>query len=323
MLAVKGPDLSYETAEQLLRLIVTLQASGGGLTMAELREKLDGAGRRKVERMLRAVERLYPQLEEAPTGERVKRWRLPPNAAAGLADIAADDLAALSTASALLRRENLDGEASRIDNLSARLRARLTPAGKRRIEPDLEAMTEAEGIALRPGPRPKIDPEVLSSLRHAIKANLKVRLHYRSRTTGATSRQLVCPYGFLYGNRHYLVAFNLNRSVRAYRYFSLSNIARAEVTDWPFRRDPKFSLKAQAERSFGVFQEKPFNVVWKFSPQAAPDAREFLLADRALPGRRASGDGMAPGDVGLPCRSLATAPIAPTIGLSTLIQRDS
>lgn len=38
-----------------------------------------------------------------------------------------------------------------------------------------------------------------------------------------------------------------------------------------------FSLSAYAERSFGVFQEEPFDVVWRFSPEAARDAREFVF----------------------------------------------
>jgi predicted DNA-binding transcriptional regulator YafY len=36
-------------------------------------------------------------------------------------------------------------------------------------------------------------------------------------------------------------------------------------------------LQKFAERSFGVFQEEPFDVVWRFSPKAAPDARQFLF----------------------------------------------
>jgi len=36
-------------------------------------------------------------------------------------------------------------------------------------------------------------------------------------------------------------------------------------------------LQTFAERSFGVFQEEPFDVVWRFSPTAAADARQFLF----------------------------------------------
>jgi predicted DNA-binding transcriptional regulator YafY len=194
-----------------------------------------------------------------------------------LVAVDADELAALANAASLLRRENLEYQAARLDELATKLRALLARAASRRIEPDLEALTEAEGLAMRPGPRPRLHAKVVGDLRHAIKASVKVRLHYRSRGTGKLSRQLVAPYGFLYGSRHYLVAYSLNRAVRDYRNFALSNIERAEVTGWPFTRDPGFSLKDYAEQSFGVFQEKPFNVAWRFSPAAAPDARTFLF----------------------------------------------
>jgi predicted DNA-binding transcriptional regulator YafY len=42
-----------------------------------------------------------------------------------------------------------------------------------------------------------------------------------------------------------------------------------------FERDEAFSLRGFAEQSFGVFQEEPFDVVWKFSSEAAQNAREF------------------------------------------------
>ena len=45
-----------------------------------------------------------------------------------------------------------------------------------RIEPDLEALTEAEGLAMRPGPRPKINAEIVGALREAIITRRKVRL---------------------------------------------------------------------------------------------------------------------------------------------------
>ena len=40
-------------------------------------------------------------------------------------------------------------------------------------------------------------------------------------------------------------------------------------------RQNSFSLQAYAQNSFGVFQEEPFAVVWKFSPKVAADAAEY------------------------------------------------
>ena len=47
--------------------------------------------------------------------------------------------------------------------------------------------------------------------------------------------------------------------------------------DESFERDESFSLQAYAERSFGVFQEEPFDVVWRFTPEAAIHAKEYLF----------------------------------------------
>jgi predicted DNA-binding transcriptional regulator YafY len=85
----------------------------------------------------------------------------------------------------------------------------------------------------------------------------------------------VRPYGFLYGSRHYLVAWS-NRA-KDFRNFALSNIERVRVLDRTFKRKSDFSLPGYAQRSFGVFQENPVDVVLKFAPKAAIDAREFLF----------------------------------------------
>jgi predicted DNA-binding transcriptional regulator YafY len=85
----------------------------------------------------------------------------------------------------------------------------------------------------------------------------------------------VRPYGFLYGSRHYLVAWS-NRAKDS-RNFALSNIERVKVLDRMFTRKSDFSLRDYAQRSFGVFQENPVDVVLKFAPKAAIDAREFLF----------------------------------------------
>ena len=61
------------------------------------------------------------------------------------------------------------------------------------------------------------------------------------------------------------------------RNFALSNIECAELLEQTFSRRRDFSVQKYAERSFGVFQEKPVGVLWKFSAKAAPDAREFLF----------------------------------------------
>jgi hypothetical protein len=52
----------------------------------------------------------------------------------------------------LLRQENRREEADRLAGLSGKLRAVMKPDQARRVEPDLEALLEAEGLAMRAGP---------------------------------------------------------------------------------------------------------------------------------------------------------------------------
>jgi len=94
---------------------------------------------------------------------------------------------------------------------------------------------------------------------------------------GRRSFQIVHPYVFHYGSRNYLVAWSESERARDFRNFSLSDIERVEPLEKYFTRRRDFSLQAYAERSFGVFEEKQVNVVWKLSPKAAQDAKDFLF----------------------------------------------
>jgi len=91
----------------------------------------------------------------------------------------------------------------------------------------------------------------------------------------------------LYGNRHYLVAYSME--TRGYRLFSLSDIEKVEETKWPFVRRKDFSLEAYAQQSFGVFQEKPFNVVWRFAHEVADDVRAYQFHPRQMLEEQADG----------------------------------
>ena len=267
------PRVRFEKLETLLRVALDMRGNAEGLALADI-ERDCGVSRRTAERIRDAIERVFPQMEQANPGELPKRWRIRAGALSGLIGISAEELAALNTALGLMRRDDLSEPLARLEALLSKLKAMIHPDTARRVAPDLEILTEAEGMALRPGPRQTIASDVIADLRHAIIACKKVQLHYRARSTGALSRTRVCPYGFLYGNRHYLVADSLNPQALGFRLFSFANIEKVERTPRPFTRRKHFSLQKYAERSFGVFQEEPFDVVWRFS------SRDRLLWDQ-------------------------------------------
>ena len=274
-----GEAVRYEKADTVLRIALDMQGTAEGLSLEDIQRNYADKplSRRTAERLRDAIERVFPQMQQANPGELPKRWRLPVGTVSGFASVSAEELADLAAGVSILRRENMLVQASNAERAISKLRALTKPDVLTRVAPDLEALTEAEGIAMRPGPRPKIDPEIVASLRQAILACRKVKLHYKYRGSGRTGFDTVRPYGFNYGSRHYLVAWSENEQARDFRNFALSNIERVEILDRVFARRRNFSLKDYAERSFGVFQEEPFDVVWKFSAAVAADAREFLF----------------------------------------------
>src|SRR5450759_4803818 len=157
----RGSGLRYEKLEILLRVALDMRGNAEGYSFDDIQSRY-GVSRRTAERMRDAIERVFPQLEQANPGELPKRWRIRSGLISNLAGFSVEELAALNSAAKLLRRETLSEPLARLEMLSAKLKLLIRPEAARRIEPDLEALAEAEGTALRPGPRPMIAAEVLS-----------------------------------------------------------------------------------------------------------------------------------------------------------------
>ena len=268
--------MRHEKANNLLQLALEMQAARGGLSLDDIEDKFD-VGRRTAMRMRDAVLEVFPHADEVETDERKKRWRLPKGTLDRLVGLTADELGDIEVAIDLLKRKNLPDQAASLEGVLTKLRAVMSPTMANRVETDLDALLEAEGLAMRPGPKPRSRTMVIEDLRDAVKACRKVEIQYRNRNTRRINKRIVHPYGFLYGHRHYLVAYNLVKGAQGYRLFSLPNIERVLPQDDYFERDEGFSLEAFSQQSFGVFQEAPFQVAWRFSPRAAVDAQDFLF----------------------------------------------
>lgn len=268
--------MRYEKADNLLQLALELQAARGGLSLADIEEKF-GVGRRTAMRMRDAVVRNFPQTEELEVDGRSKRWRIPSGTLDRLVSFTAGELAALEGAIRLLDRDNREGEAAELATLGAKLRALLKPDVARRVEPDLEALLEAEGLAARPGPRPRIQVNVVEDLRQAIMSCRKVRISYLNRRTKKVNERLVHPYAYLHGHRNYLVAWHEHHKANDFALFALPHIQAVQITGERFEREPDFDLQGYAARSFGLFQGAPLDVAWRFKPEAADDAEEFVF----------------------------------------------
>lgn len=271
--------LRYGRAERLIQLALEMQAARGGLTLTDIEQRFE-VSRRTAIRMRDAVISAFPQADEVPSNDRSKRWRLAGDATRPLLGITADDLTSLENAAAILVRENLLDQADELRGVASKIRVTLTAELMRKLDPDLGALAEAEGIAMRPGPRPAIASSLFATLRTAIKSCRKVSFAYSSRISGKAEVRTVRPLGFLYGHRHYLVALREEDAgsgapAPAIRFYSLPQISRLRLLPESFDRDPEFNLAAFVAPSFGVYEEAPVDVVWRFDAEAAPIARQF------------------------------------------------
>jgi len=156
--------MRYAPAERLLRLARHLAATRIGLTLDEMAAELE-IGRRTAERLRDSLMAMFPQMECWDDEDRVRRWRLPGSALVGVVELRAEALAAIEGSARECEMQGDTDRAALLREASTTLRAMMRPEALRRAEPDIAALMEAEGIAMRPGPRPKVAPGVLSTLR--------------------------------------------------------------------------------------------------------------------------------------------------------------
>ena len=266
--------MPYDRAADVVRLAIRMQGSGRGLTLDDVQREFE-VSRRTAERLRDAVEDVFGPLETVDTGEAKRHCRLRTRTLRHLISISAEELAELSAAADALDRTGLEERAVMLRRLDDKLRALLEAEALSGIEPDVQALTEAEGLAMRPGPRPRLDQGLLALLRQAITAWRVVAFDYAARATEEASRRRVEPYGLIYGNR----AFLIGRTERdaEMRLWRLARMSAAELTGDSFERDPTFDLHRFSRRSFGTFQEEPVAVVLRFAASVAEDVAEFVF----------------------------------------------
>ncbi len=266
--------MRYERLRDIIDLAVRLQGSRVGLTLDDIEAELS-VSRRTAERMRDAVDWAFGPLEIVPIDDSRKHWRLQSDALRRLVPITAEELTSLATAAEALEQTGLPEHAARLRDIETKLRATQREGALERLEADLGILLQAEGLAMRPGPRQPIDSKQLALLREAILTGRMVECTYLARTTGRKSNQLIEPYGLLYGNRAFLVGkTGWDDEPHLWR---LANMKDVCLSGERFERDPAFDLQIFARRSFGTFQEKPFNVVLRFDAEAARSASTFVF----------------------------------------------
>lgn len=261
----------YKKSELLNDLALWMQGSDEGVSLNDIMKKYDVSLRTAV-RMKDAIAQKYPQIQETAGRYNKKLWKLPKNTAKDTVSFSLAEFHALQTAIKLMQKNNMM-DASHLDSVLYKVKSLIGNEAVTRLEPDAEALLEAEGYALRPGPRIKIKKEFMEKLRLGVIACKTLLMKYQSRS--GEKNYIVDPYGFLYGNKHYLIAWDHYK--RKICTFDLNKIKSLEIDVNYFTRDPDFSLQKFAEQSFGVYQEEPFDVEWLFDKEVADSAAQYVF----------------------------------------------
>jgi predicted DNA-binding transcriptional regulator YafY len=271
--------MSLSKARDLLRLAEMAASRHMGVSLAEIAEEFD-ADHRTAQRMTKALEDVFQNVEVNTDEDRRRRWKLRDSSllrlkGAGLGD---SELAALEMSIKRAEREGATHDVKALISLRDRLLAHMPGPHARRAEADAEAVLEAYGYASRPGPRVRAEPLVLETIAQALKGPFLLVVTYAGPKDNEPRERVLEPYGFLLGIRRYLVAREQGKT-GGLQHFRLDRIGKARLGAQSFARDLDFDLLAHSARAFGSYHaDAEFgDVVWRFRPAAAAAAREFVF----------------------------------------------
>lgn len=272
--------MSFAKGQELLKLAM-MATSRSGVSLEQIVEEW-GCSHRTAQRMTDALQAAFPQTEIEDGDDRKRRWRIHAKVIAPLLTPSAEELAALTTAISELETSHMTTEAATLRQLQSKVRALLPPGTGTRLAVDEEALLEALGHAARPGPRPAMRSDIDIAISDALKGPFLLRIHYRKRTQDKPSERVIAPHGLLLGVRRYLVARDTAKKNARLQHYRVEEIYSAEVLGESFEIDPDFNIRSHAEKGFGSYESaaEHGDVVWRFSPDAAPHARRFVFHPR-------------------------------------------
>ena len=270
--------MAYEKTYDLLDLAIWMQSNREGISLNDIAEKYQ-VSRRTAERMRDMIITRFPQAEEIICENNQKRWYIPQGTLKDLINFSAKELSVLETAKELFANKQMTEKRLVLDKVIDKIKACIKPDVIRRIEPDTEALLEAEGFICRPGPRLVIDEKIIATIRQAILECHQIKIKYYNKNSGKISINTLNPYGFLYGERnHYLVAHHADGYFGNEAHnFILSNIREVEILNSVIENLPDFNLQKYAEESFGAYHEEPFEVEWLFDKEVSEEASHYIF----------------------------------------------
>ena len=251
-------------ANEIIELAILMQNSYIGLTLDDIAKEFE-CSRRSAERMKAVlVEKFGSKIEEVQNlTDKKKRWRFKKGTMNWLINFTPADFANLEQCKKSFKSPAKQKE---IDELIEKIKA-LNPENISDV--DIDEILSNQAYVIKQGFRENIKLETLQLINDSILCQKQLRITYYDQ------EYTLNPYGILYSDRAYLIAYNIKAN--AIWTFKVSKIKEITLTDNYFEKEDDFDLKEYCARSFGVFQGEIFDVLLQFNKDAAQDAKEYFF----------------------------------------------
>lgn len=257
--------------DRLLALVHALSESAEGLTLDEMAETL-GVNRRTAERM-RDVIALHFDLEEV-TEDRRKRFLIRDGLRRVYTRPTAAELAALQAEVDGRREAGQTVRADQLANLLAKVKGAFDDREKRRIDPDLEALTRLQRTMVTAGPVATVRPETIAVVQAAILSGCCLEFSYAAVQQQEPRWRRVIPFGIVHGPLSYLVGKMPDRENDPV-YYRLDRMIEPRLSEKLGCAPDDWDIDAWLADSFGVWRDEKQAVVLRVHASAASRAREW------------------------------------------------
>lgn len=251
----------YSKVSDVIALILLMQSRFDGVSLLEIQEELN-VSRRTAERIRDCLLNVMPQVEELETDSRIKRWGFRNYSLSQLVSFTSSEVATLEN----LKKVSAEAIKTDLKNVITKIKA-LNNKKISSLENEIEFILRFEGVAVKQAPNYKIDLNLISIIRQAIKESVKISAEYNGK------QKLLSSLGLIYGEKIYLIAREENKGMNEYNYL-LHKLTNVKLTNEKFN-SLNFDIQEFSKKSFGVYQGEIYDVKLKFAKEIADEVANY------------------------------------------------
>ena len=252
----------YSRVSDILDLAIFMSSKMQGVTLNEIAKRYN-VSRRTAERMRDSLTCIFPAVDEIETEDNQKHWGFINYSISQFVTFSPKEIANIEQCERRTTNREMKEELGKtVEKIKAFNRKHATT-----VEDNIELYMQTEGYAVRQMPQYKINVRSLEIIREALQQSKMVEGVYHGK------KRLIEPLGMIYGSKIYLVAREKAKGKDIYNYL-LHKFDDLKLTEKTFEKG-NFNLQEYTNQSFGVYHGEILDVKLSFSPELAPEAKEF------------------------------------------------